>query len=60
MMDPSDCARVILPGVARNKAIITVTDLARSLWWSYRLQPALLAPMHRNMVKHFRALRSEV
>lgn len=59
MMDPADCARVILRGVVRNKAIILVTGLARSLWWSYRLQPALLTPMHRNMVKHFQQLRSE-
>ncbi len=60
MMDAADCARVILRGVAGNKAIITVTGLARSLWWSYRLQPALLAPMQRNMVRHFQQLRSEV
>lgn len=59
MMDPADCAHVILRGVARNKAIILVTGLAHFLWWSYRLHPALLARMHRKMVRDFQALRSE-
>jgi hypothetical protein len=58
-MDPADCAHAILRGVARNKAIIPVTGLARLLWRSYRLHPALLARMHRNMVRDFQALRSE-
>lgn len=59
MMGPADCAQAILRGVARNKAIIPVTGLARLLWWSYRLHPALLARMHRTMVRDFQALRGE-
>ena len=39
---PEECARVILNGVKRNKAIITVTKLARLLWWLHRLNPTLI------------------
>ena len=33
------CARAILAGVLRNKAIITITLHARLVWWLYRLAP---------------------
>ena len=33
------CARAILKGVRRNRAIITVTMHARVIWWLYRLAP---------------------
>ncbi len=33
------CARAILKGVRRNRAIITVTMHARLLWWLYRMAP---------------------
>ena len=59
MMDAADCARVILHGVERNKAIITVTAFARWAWWLYRLHPALLGPRRRKIVKDFRSLRSD-
>ena len=39
---PDECARVILNGVKRNKAIITVTKLARFMWWLHRLNPSLM------------------
>ena len=39
---PDECARVILKGVKRNKAIITVTKLARFLWWLHRLNPSIV------------------
>lgn len=58
MMDAADCARCILRGVERNKAIITVTAFARWAWWLYRLHPALLGPIGRKIVKDFRSLRS--
>ena len=58
MMDAADCARCILRGVERNKAIITVTAFARWAWWLYRLHPALLDPIGRKIVKDFRSLRS--
>lgn len=59
MMAATDCARVTLRGVARNKGIIPVTGFVRALRWLYRLNPALLNPMQRRWVKGFRALRSE-
>ena len=58
MMGAADCVRVILRGVERNKAIITVTPLARWVWWLYRLHPAWLDPIGRKMIKDFRSLRS--
>ena len=54
MIDATGCARVILRGVARNRAIITVTAFARFIWWLYRLRPTLLAPLERKIVRCFR------
>ena len=59
MMDPADCARVILRGVAHNKGIITVTPFARLLWWLHRLHPELVALLFRKKVDCFRAFRIE-
>ena len=38
-MPPDRCARVILQGVARNRATIVVTGHAKVLWWLYRASP---------------------
>ena len=54
MMDATDFVRVILRGVARNRAIITVTPFARFVWWLYRLRPTLLAPLERKIIRCFR------
>jgi len=59
MMDVTDCARVILRGVERNKAVITDTALTRLLWWLYRLNPAILTPFLRKGISDMRALRIE-
>jgi NAD(P)-dependent dehydrogenase (short-subunit alcohol dehydrogenase family) len=60
MMDAADCARVILRGVERNKAIMTDTALTRLLWWLYRLSPAVLGPFLQKGVSDMRALRIEL
>ena len=36
------CARTIVRGVERNRAIITVTRFARLAWWFYRLAPGFV------------------
>lgn len=59
MMEPDDCARVILRGVERNKAIITVTGLARVAWWLNRLNPGLMLRLSLKMVSDTRAMRVE-
>ena len=41
-IDPDECARVILKGVAKKKPIIIVTGLARVLWWIARLSPTFM------------------
>jgi len=41
-MPCDDCARIILRGVERNKAIITVTAMAKAFWAMQRLSPALV------------------
>jgi len=41
-ISPDECARRILKGVARNKAIIPVTGLTRVLWWLARISPAIM------------------
>ena len=55
MMEPADCARIILRGVARNKGIIPIRASTRLLWWLYRLSPALFDWVGRRMVRGFRA-----
>jgi len=56
--DAHACARTILRGVVRNKAIIPVTAVAHIWWWAYRLHPALLDPVLHRAVQALRALRS--
>jgi NAD(P)-dependent dehydrogenase (short-subunit alcohol dehydrogenase family) len=59
MMAATHCARVILRGVERNKAIITDGALTRLLWWLHRLSPTLLDPFLRKGLDDMRALRVE-
>jgi NAD(P)-dependent dehydrogenase (short-subunit alcohol dehydrogenase family) len=57
--EPDDCARAILRGVARNKAIITDTISARLMWWFYRLHPALWICLARLAARACRSTREE-
>jgi NAD(P)-dependent dehydrogenase (short-subunit alcohol dehydrogenase family) len=57
--DAAACARAILRGVARDKAIIPVTAAAHILWWVYRLHPTLLDPVLHTVAQELRARRSE-
>lgn len=41
-MSPENCAKAILKGVEKNKAVIMVTVGARFLWWLHRLSPAVV------------------
>ncbi len=58
-MEPDDCARVILRGVERNKAIIPVTGFAHVLWWLNRLNPNWTALVFRKIVADLRSVRVE-
>jgi NADP-dependent 3-hydroxy acid dehydrogenase YdfG len=60
MMDAARCARAILRGVERNRAIITDCALTRLLWRLYRLWPAILDPFIRKGAADIRALRVAV
>lgn len=40
--DPKYCARVLLRGVRRNKAVITVTPFAAFAWLLFRFSPSLM------------------
>jgi NAD(P)-dependent dehydrogenase (short-subunit alcohol dehydrogenase family) len=59
MMSAPDCAQVILRGIARNKAIITVTPAARLVWWFYRLSPDAVVYLFQRMARQLRDLRLE-
>ncbi len=37
---PEKCASIMLKGVAKNKPIITVTIMARVMWWLSRISPS--------------------
>jgi NAD(P)-dependent dehydrogenase (short-subunit alcohol dehydrogenase family) len=57
---PEACAEQILMGVARNKAIIVVTGLAKVLWALHRICPALVMwLMRRDLRKGRREIRIE-
>jgi NAD(P)-dependent dehydrogenase (short-subunit alcohol dehydrogenase family) len=60
MMDVDKCARVILRGVARNKAVIRVTPFAYIISWLYRIHPALMTPWYRKAHKEFQLLKSKL
>ncbi len=51
---PDKCAQAILDGVARNKAIIPVTFMARIMWWLGRLSPTFLMNLTRKDFKKWR------
>jgi NAD(P)-dependent dehydrogenase (short-subunit alcohol dehydrogenase family) len=59
MMDVGKCARVILRGVARNKAVIKVTPFAYIISWLHRIHPALMTPWYRKAHNEFQALKSK-
>ncbi|RJP27179.1 MAG: SDR family oxidoreductase [Actinobacteria bacterium] len=58
-MPPEICARVILRGVERNKAIITVTAMAKAFWIMQRLSPALVRALYsQGLMKPMRKLKT--
>jgi hypothetical protein len=58
MMDTRKAARIILDGVARNRAVIVLPAQARILWWLYRLNSSLLGPLGGNMAEGARRLQA--
>lgn len=56
MMEPEDCARVILKGVAKNKGIITVTAETKMMWWIYRVSPRFMDVMGRMIARKYREM----
>ena len=58
-MDVDEAARIILRGVARNKAIIVFPFYGRLLWRLQRLHSSLIKPLARKTVNDFRKLRTE-
>jgi NAD(P)-dependent dehydrogenase (short-subunit alcohol dehydrogenase family) len=59
MMEAGECARLVLRGVERNKAIITVSGFARLLWLLNRIHPALVPLLFRRRINKLRSVRSE-
>jgi NAD(P)-dependent dehydrogenase (short-subunit alcohol dehydrogenase family) len=59
MADPADCARAILRGVERNRAIIVDTRLNRLFWKLYRISPSLYIALMQKGVEQMRPLREQ-
>lgn len=59
LLPPEECARVILRGVERNKATITVTPLARVMWLIQRMSPELCMWIWSRQMKKFHDIRTE-
>jgi len=56
-MAPSTCARKILRGIEKNRAIVVVTGLARIMWLLYRVSPALIEYIGVLVMRRIRAMR---
>ncbi len=56
---PERCARRILRGVAKNRAIVTVDALTSLEWWLYRVWPRLGGWVGRWRLGRMRAFRTE-
>jgi short-subunit dehydrogenase len=52
---PEECAKVILKGVERNKAIIVVTGMAKILWLIQRISPTFIIGLMRKRLRKSRA-----
>jgi NAD(P)-dependent dehydrogenase (short-subunit alcohol dehydrogenase family) len=59
LIEAKEAARIILRGVARNKAMIVFPGYAKFFWFLSRISAKLIAPLDRKTVKDFRATRSE-
>jgi NAD(P)-dependent dehydrogenase (short-subunit alcohol dehydrogenase family) len=59
LMDPERCAREILRGVERNKAMILVTPMAKWFWWINRISPGLMRVILLGYARKMRKLRKE-
>jgi short-subunit dehydrogenase len=59
LMDPERCAREILRGVERNKAMILVTPMAKWFWWIDRISPGLMRGILLGYARKMRKLRKE-
>lgn len=57
-MTPDKCAKQILRGVERNKAMIVVTGMARILYVLQRISPGLVLWLFRQYVKKMRVFRT--
>lgn len=55
-MDPDECARNILEGVAKNRSTIVVTKHAKLLYAIHRLSPDLSIRFGAQVVERYRAL----
>jgi NAD(P)-dependent dehydrogenase (short-subunit alcohol dehydrogenase family) len=56
---PDRCARIILRGVARNRAIIPAGAAARLVWLLYRLAPSFVIWIYTKGSAAFQAVREE-
>jgi len=56
-ISPERCAEIILNGVARNRATVVVTGLARALWILQRISPAAAILLSRGYMRRMRACR---
>ncbi len=59
LISADEAARLILRGVARNKAIIVFPFYGRLLWWMYRINHSLTLPLVRKTLREFRESRKE-
>ena len=56
-MAPEECARQVLEGVAKNRAIIAVTGHAKAMWALQRYFPGLLIALNRRSVRRLHQAR---
>jgi len=56
-ISPARCASIILHGVARNRATVVVTPLAKGLWFLQRINPNFGILLSRGYMRRMRSFR---
>ena len=60
MTDIDRAAKIVLRGVARNRAMIVFPLNARIAWWLHRLHPSIMVLIGRYNMKRFRKIKGRV
>jgi NAD(P)-dependent dehydrogenase (short-subunit alcohol dehydrogenase family) len=56
MISALKASKIILAGVEKNKTFIIFPFYSKLLWWAYRINPHIVAPLGKKIIHDFQAL----